>query len=240
MNNLGLLPYDSEIVTFLRRLDRDEDGVITTDELARFLRRFDSYTYTNTRAQDRRCVSKDIIRNFSPGRNIVKNQVTLLTSGLEGKASVRDLEANVPKPSNVSVRRSPLKNEVALGTRNLNNSIERLRNQRDYSKEKSIPVSNFTIQDCGEKENVVGATTTYSRTNYGRTERERNSVRKEAERSPKKGNLRFLKNLRSSNGEKNVRIVTTGTERGERPPLGGGQGTSAYERSRMRQRGENV
>lgn len=40
LNHAGFMPYDSEIISFLRRVDRDDDGVITTPELGRFLERF--------------------------------------------------------------------------------------------------------------------------------------------------------------------------------------------------------
>ena len=40
LNQSGLLPYDSEIISFLRRIDRDDDGVITGEELQRFLDRY--------------------------------------------------------------------------------------------------------------------------------------------------------------------------------------------------------
>lgn len=34
------MPYDSEIINFLRRIDRDDDGVITSEELDCFLDKF--------------------------------------------------------------------------------------------------------------------------------------------------------------------------------------------------------
>ena len=40
LHECGLMPYDSEIINFLRRIDRDDDGVITGDELCSFLDKF--------------------------------------------------------------------------------------------------------------------------------------------------------------------------------------------------------
>jgi hypothetical protein len=34
------MPYDSEIIAFLRRVDRDDDGVITGEELNNFIQLF--------------------------------------------------------------------------------------------------------------------------------------------------------------------------------------------------------
>lgn len=36
----GYAPLDSEIISFLRRIDRDDDGVISALELSRFLEQF--------------------------------------------------------------------------------------------------------------------------------------------------------------------------------------------------------
>lgn len=40
LNHAGFMPYDSEIIAFLRRVDRDDDGVISTPELGRFMDKF--------------------------------------------------------------------------------------------------------------------------------------------------------------------------------------------------------
>ena len=42
LHSVGLMPYDSEIINFLRRIDRDDDGVITSEELNCFLDKFTS------------------------------------------------------------------------------------------------------------------------------------------------------------------------------------------------------
>ena len=41
LNHAGFMPYDSEIIAFLRRIDRDDDGVICTPELGRFIDKFE-------------------------------------------------------------------------------------------------------------------------------------------------------------------------------------------------------
>ena len=37
------MPYDSEVINFLRRIDRDDDGVITSEELDCFLDKFTQF-----------------------------------------------------------------------------------------------------------------------------------------------------------------------------------------------------
>lgn len=72
LNQSGLMPYDSEIISFLRRIDRDDDGVITGDELQKFLLRFkkSSDEALNTK-RDRNVISKARLECLSPGRKIV-------------------------------------------------------------------------------------------------------------------------------------------------------------------------
>ena len=39
----GLLPYNAEIISVLRRIDKDGDGIISLKELDQFLTRFNKY-----------------------------------------------------------------------------------------------------------------------------------------------------------------------------------------------------
>jgi len=40
LHSSGLMPYDSEIIAFLRRVDRDDDGVISGEEMNNFMQLF--------------------------------------------------------------------------------------------------------------------------------------------------------------------------------------------------------
>lgn len=40
LHSTGLMPYDSEIIAFLRRVDRDDDGVISGEEMNNFISLF--------------------------------------------------------------------------------------------------------------------------------------------------------------------------------------------------------
>ena len=77
----GIMPYDSEIISFLRRVDRDDDGVITADELEKFLSLFTfakkSIRYNSSR---RNPPQKRDLKTKSPKRKIVNNKVSLLSS----------------------------------------------------------------------------------------------------------------------------------------------------------------
>jgi hypothetical protein len=42
LNGCGVLPYDSEIISLLRRVDRDDDGVLIQAEFQKFLSRFNN------------------------------------------------------------------------------------------------------------------------------------------------------------------------------------------------------
>lgn len=83
-NQSGLLPYDAELINFLRRLDKDDDGVINHIELENFLTLFKHSIETPSRNPPRdrggedqskitmqRRVSEEKLRKVSPNRKIV-------------------------------------------------------------------------------------------------------------------------------------------------------------------------
>ena len=70
---MGLIPYDQEIISFLRRVDRDDDGVINVQELDRFMRRFKSSKLNEV--MERRQVSQERLLSVSPRRKIVESGV---------------------------------------------------------------------------------------------------------------------------------------------------------------------
>lgn len=72
------MPYDSEIISFLRRIDRDDDGVITGQELQKFIERFmNSDDVLNTK-RDRNVVSRARLECLSPGRKIVQSKFKMI------------------------------------------------------------------------------------------------------------------------------------------------------------------
>ena len=80
LNDSGLMPYDSEIISFLRRVDRDDDGVINCKELDEFLTAMWS---TEVKAPDL-SVHPDLklfkrLRCYSPtNRKIVAGNVNMI------------------------------------------------------------------------------------------------------------------------------------------------------------------
>ena len=80
LHESGLMPYDSEIINFLRRIDRDDDGVITGDELAKFLEKFnprDEATSPGMRRLD--SIREDKLKTFSPNRKIVRHKYVMFS-----------------------------------------------------------------------------------------------------------------------------------------------------------------
>lgn len=76
----GLMPYDSEIISFLRRVDRDDDGVVLPEELSLFLEKF-NHSEGALKSIRRRTINPtnmDRLRTFSPGRPIVENRISLI------------------------------------------------------------------------------------------------------------------------------------------------------------------
>lgn len=93
----GIIPYDSEIIAFLRRVDRDDDGVINSEEMDRFLSLF---TYSEDLRLGRRrrsnLKSTDIMTK-SPRRKIVNHKVSLLSS--KKKKAKKAQLSNNPNPN---------------------------------------------------------------------------------------------------------------------------------------------
>lgn len=83
LNECGLLPYDSEIISFLRRVDRDDDGVINVEEFESFMKKFkpsENPHLLNNR-QSRYTKSRNRVMDVSPIRKIAKSSVLSLAKG---------------------------------------------------------------------------------------------------------------------------------------------------------------
>ena len=79
LNNSGLMAYESEIINFLRRVDRDDDGVITGNELMNFLQKFDRPQRTPESKRDYTIeLNHTKLQCLSPGRKIVTNTVSMI------------------------------------------------------------------------------------------------------------------------------------------------------------------
>lgn len=80
LNQAGLLPYDSEIISFLRRIDRDDDGVISGEELQRFFDRYNFMSHETPSSQrDMNLISRAKLECLSPGRRIVKTKANMIS-----------------------------------------------------------------------------------------------------------------------------------------------------------------
>jgi Ca2+-binding EF-hand superfamily protein len=122
LHDCGLMPYDSEIISFLRRVDRDDDGVITGEELDRFLERFvhsDNVMQNIRRRTNFKATNESRLKTFSPGRMIVSNKLSMLSpskgnlglaEGKRGKENVAVVTEVLKRPA-VVVERPEMKTE---------------------------------------------------------------------------------------------------------------------------------
>ena len=148
-NSTGVLPYDAEIINFIRRLDKDGDGVINQDELADFLNEYRGVERSNRRsgshikAVNRRdspeTLSEEHLRKLSPNRRIIEQGVkqpaqnnTRRTSDLDHSSRTGDSRANIGRSerSPIDHRQRDLYSEAS--TRSLHPaSTSRMAKERD-------------------------------------------------------------------------------------------------------------
>jgi len=95
----GIIPYDAEIISFLRRVDRDDDGAINAKELEKFLSLF-TFSQKNHQLEERnkmRHTKKADLKLKSPKRKIVNTKVSLLSHKKEIKPDMDEGKENVFK-----------------------------------------------------------------------------------------------------------------------------------------------
>ena len=100
LNNSGILPYDSEMISFLRRVDRDDDGVVKIQEFEDFLAKFkpseDPHLLNNR--ESRYTKSREKLRVVSPTRKVVKgSQVSLISSNYKGSRNKLSIGSSFKK-----------------------------------------------------------------------------------------------------------------------------------------------
>jgi len=107
LGDSGIAAFDNELISFLRRVDRDDDGVINLHELERFLKLFDTTREGNKSnpgglGAKKGSITQEKLRSVSPARIIVKNPVTLIP-----KATRKSLRSRESK----KVPRTPVKSD---------------------------------------------------------------------------------------------------------------------------------
>lgn len=140
LNDTGLLPYDSEIVNILRKLDRDEDGQVSKLELDQFLQRFSHYSSSTTDSKN--TLDRDQLKKFSPGRSIVKNKVSLISSRIvQEELTLDKIEMRERRKKNqleASNRKTPSKIEVDEVTKEFNNNSMKRISQRGIKRSENV------------------------------------------------------------------------------------------------------
>ena len=85
LNLTGVLPYDAEIINFIRRIDKDGDGVINQEELGDFLNEYRAVAKDSPEKNDRgrsqiqrsespNTLSEDKVRRHSPYRRVIDDK----------------------------------------------------------------------------------------------------------------------------------------------------------------------
>lgn len=109
LTDCGIVVHDFELIGFLRRLDRDDDGVIKVKELARFLNIFD--INGNRVGMSKRNIGADTeaLKSVSPARKIVSGQISLISKSRKSLLSSKSRELLKAASSCFSKKKSNFK-----------------------------------------------------------------------------------------------------------------------------------
>lgn len=105
LNECGILPYDSEIISLLRRVDRDDDGVLALPEFSRFLSKFSKFGGEGkepARSSRNRRLSRKMRPLMSPSRRkVVNTKIKMIQSTKRAdKSSTHNEITEVERDSN--------------------------------------------------------------------------------------------------------------------------------------------
>lgn len=115
LNDSGIMAYDSEIINFLRRVDRDDDGVILGAEFVKFLAKFNRENMTPKKSNAKVIeLNKAKLECFSPGRKIVSSKMTMIADIKEGDTPVLETRAyrkkrDLTRSQRIQVEKTPVK-----------------------------------------------------------------------------------------------------------------------------------
>lgn len=157
LHNNGLMPYDAEIINFLRRIDVDDDGVISGEELNFFLEKFslneDILPMNFRRNHPEAIIREDKLKSFSPNRKIVSNQYIMLSPeygrvNFESKeeAMVGDTSKYNTKTKITSYGAKREEKEVVAKGGKVIDPLKEIRIEKNNLKEES----RYTLKSIGE------------------------------------------------------------------------------------------
>lgn len=108
LNDSGIMAYDSEIINFLRRVDRDDDGVILGEEFVKFLAKFNRENMTPKKSSKKVIeLNKAKLECFSPGRKIVTSRISMLADVKEDEGPT-DTRQYRKRPESIRGQRRPM------------------------------------------------------------------------------------------------------------------------------------
>lgn len=162
LNDSGIMAYDSEIINFLRRVDRDDDGVILGEEFVKFLCKFDRENLTPKKGDNYVMdLNKSKLECFSPGRKIVTNRVSMIAEVKEkkrqGPETRRQKKIREDDKKKVVIRR------VSRTPRKVDTTPNKLPQEQEEIK-KSIIIQDTEIKKEIPKEKVIVKQTTAPQT----------------------------------------------------------------------------
>lgn len=136
MEDCGINSYDSEIISFLRRVDINDDGIIEQCDLERFFKRFEPILKENN--TNRRAIvgtSRELVRERSPCRKIVSTKISLVKS--KKKKSVcksRREKRMIMSVHNFNTNVNPNKENNVLNSARIVDSVEKHKKKLRMSK----------------------------------------------------------------------------------------------------------
>jgi len=94
LTNAGYLPYDAEIISFLKRVDRTDDGTVSVEELSPL---FGSKgTKFNRSGSPNQPNTRERLRELSPGRKVVSSNIVMISPS-RGERIVYDKDGTSTK-----------------------------------------------------------------------------------------------------------------------------------------------
>jgi Ca2+-binding EF-hand superfamily protein len=167
LSDSGVNAFDNEIISFLRKVDRDDDGVINLHELERFMKLFDFCKDSQIPGRKGICsqrssITNDVLRSVSPARKIVKNPVSLIpkkkrVAGILSHNNSKDFRPKKkmgPRVGSMILPRTPIKSPIRGGEKRQSSKKSSvvdfcLLNRSSVKKNNEI---DLLKQDSGEKD----------------------------------------------------------------------------------------
>lgn len=193
LNECGIVVYDFEIIGFMRRVDRDDDGVIKKEEFTRFLDVFDISGEKYSQSRRQIGVDTEALKSISPARKIVSGEVSLISKSRKSLLSSKSRE--LLRKANTSFSRSNLTKlkKSQDSTQNEDKSLLSFNlSSKRYNKALTVTSEKF------KEEDAILTTTGQKSRNFTERAKEGNIFREKFNIAPKSTNRSNLSDGQSS------------------------------------------